>query len=75
MLEPSDPADTTFRRLLNREILVSERRRMLSMAALLAFILALILLAATFAPGFVKSIFHGRLPVRMPLAFAPFHCL
>jgi hypothetical protein len=33
MHEPSDPADTTFRRLLNREILVSERRRMLGLAA------------------------------------------
>ena len=72
MDDPPDPADTTFRQLLNREILVSERRRMLSLAAILAVILALILLAATFAPGFVRSIFHGRLPVRMPLAFAPF---
>jgi adenylate cyclase len=72
MHDPPDPDDTTFRRLLNREILASERRRMLSLAAILAVILALILLAATFAPGFVRSIFQGRLPVRMPLAFAPF---
>ena len=42
------------------------------LAAILAVILALILLAATFAPGFVRSIFQGQLPVRMPLAFAPF---
>ena len=68
-----DPADTTFRRLLNREILISERRRMLSLAALLALILALILLAATFAPGLVRSIYHDRLPVRKSLAaFPPF---
>jgi adenylate cyclase len=72
MLEPSDPADATFRRLLNREILLSERRRMLSMAALLAVILALILCGAILAPDFVRSVFHGQLPLRMPLAFAPF---
>ena len=50
MDEPPDPADTTFRRLLNREILVSERRRMLSLAAVAAVILALILLAVDFRP-------------------------
>src|SRR6185437_6427039 len=59
-----DQADATFQRLLNREILLSERRRMLIVAALVAFILALILLASTFAPGFVRSIYHDRLPVR-----------
>ena len=62
---PSDPAETTFQRLLNREILVKPKRwRMLILAALQAFILALILLAATFVPGFVRSIYHDRLPVR-----------
>ncbi len=65
---PPDPADTTFQRLLNREILLSERRRMLILAALQAFILVLILLAATFVPGFVRSIYHDRLPVRAALA-------
>ena len=64
----SDQADATFQRLLNREILLSERRRMLILAALLAFILALILLATTFAPGFVRSIYHDRLPVHEALA-------
>ncbi len=63
-----DQADATFQRLLNREILLSERRRMLILAALLAFILALILLATTFAPGFVRSIYHDRLPVHEALA-------
>src|ERR1700722_162149 len=67
MSDPSDPVDTTFQRLLNREILVSERRRMLILAALQAFILVLILLAATLAPGFVRSIYHD-LPVRAALA-------
>jgi adenylate cyclase len=65
---PPDPADTTFQRLLNREILLSERRRMLILAALQAFILVLILLAATLVPGFVRSIYHDRLPVRAALA-------
>jgi adenylate cyclase len=60
--------DTTFRRLLNREVLVSERRRMLILAALLAFILVLILSAVTLAPGFVRSIYHDRLPTRAALA-------
>jgi adenylate cyclase len=68
MDDPTDPADTAFQRLLNREILLSERRRMLILAALQAFILALILLAATFVPGFVRSIYHDRLPVRAALA-------
>jgi hypothetical protein len=65
---PPDPADTAFQRLLNREILLSERRRMLILAALQAFILVLILLTATFVPGFVRSIYHDRLPVRGALA-------
>jgi adenylate cyclase len=68
MDDPPDPAETTFQRLLNREILLSERRRMLILAALQAFILVLILLAATFVPGFVRSIYHDRLPVRAALA-------
>ena len=68
MADPADPADTTFQRLLNREILVSERRRMLILAALQALIFVLILLAATFAPGFVRSIYHDRLPERAALA-------
>ena len=68
MDDPTDPADATFQRLLNREILLSERRRMLILAALSAFILALILLAATFVPGFVRSIYRDRLPVRAALA-------
>ena len=33
MADPSDPDDAAFQRLLNREILVSERRRMLILAA------------------------------------------
>ncbi|HEY3621422.1 MAG TPA: adenylate/guanylate cyclase domain-containing protein [Roseiarcus sp.] len=61
---PPDSADTTVQRLLNGEILLSERRRMLILAALQAFILVLILLAATFVPGFVRSIYHDRLPIR-----------
>ncbi len=73
MQESPDSADTTFRQLLNREILVSERRRMLSLAAMLAVILALILMAATFAPVLVRSIYHDRLPVRKSLTvFPPF---
>ncbi|HEV7480808.1 MAG TPA: adenylate/guanylate cyclase domain-containing protein, partial [Roseiarcus sp.] len=67
MADPADPAETTFQRLLNREILVSERRRMLTLAALQAFILVLIVLIATLAPGFVRSIYRDRLPERAAL--------
>ena len=65
-----ESANTTFHRLLDREILVSERRRMLSLAIVQAVILALILLSVAFVPGFVRSIYHDRLPVRA--AFAAF---
>jgi adenylate cyclase len=68
MDDPSDPDDTAFQRLLNREILLSERRRMLILAGVQALILVLILLTATFAPGFVRSIYHDRLPERAALA-------
>jgi adenylate cyclase len=68
MDHPSDPDDTAFQRLLNREILLSERRRMLILAALQAFILVLILLTATFAPSFVRSIYHSRVPERAAVA-------
>src|SRR3984957_1405100 len=67
MADRADPADTTLQRLLNREILVSEGRPMLPLAALQAFILVLILLIATLAPGFVRSIYHDRLPERAAL--------
>jgi adenylate cyclase len=68
MDDPSDPDETAFQRLLNREILLSERRRMLILAGVQALILVMILLTATFAPSFVRSIYHDRLPVRAALA-------
>jgi adenylate cyclase len=68
MSDRSNPVDTTFQRLLNREILVSERRRMLILAALQAFILVLILLVLTLAPAVAGSIYHDRLPLHAALA-------
>ena len=68
MDDPADPDDTTFQRLLNREILLSERRRMLILAGVQALILVLILLTATFVPSFVRSIYHDRVPERAALA-------
>ena len=68
MADPPDTTETTFQRQLNREILVSERRRMLILAAMQALIFVMILLAATFAPSFVRSIYHDRLPERAALA-------
>jgi adenylate cyclase len=64
----TDPNDTGFQRLLNREILLSERRRMLILAGVQALILVLILLTATFVPSFVRSIYHDRTPERAALA-------
>ena len=58
----TDPDDTGFQRLLNREILLSERRRMLILAGVQALIFVLIVLAATFVPSFVRSIYHDRRP-------------
>jgi adenylate cyclase len=73
MTEPSPGADSAPPRLLAREILLSERRRVLGLAGLLTFILALALLMAIVAPGLVRSIFHGRIPVRIGFtAFLPF---
>ena len=72
-VEPPDQADGTLRLLLRREILLSERRRVLGLAGMLTVILAAILLLVTVAPGVVRSIFHGRIPVRVVLtAFPPF---
>ena len=68
MDDPTAPDDTPFQRLLNREILLSERRRMLILAGLQALILVMILLAATFVPNFVRSIYHDRLPEHAALA-------
>lgn len=73
MDEPTDSAESPLPRQLGREILFSERRRVLGLAGLLAFILAVILLLIGVAPGFVRSIFHGRIPLRAALtAFPPF---
>src|ERR1700735_3764741 len=68
MADSADPAETTFQRLLNRQILVSERRRMLPLASLQACILVLILLIAPLVPGFLRPIYHDRLPERPALA-------
>ncbi len=69
-MDGDDPGFTT---LLNGEILRSERRRMLSLAAIFAAILALILLMLTIAPDFVATILHGHRPRRLPLiVFLPF---
>jgi len=74
MAMPSaDPADNALRQLLNREILRSERRRVLGLAAMSAVILAVLLILLTLAPGFVGTIFRGRIPMRVaPIVFLPF---
>ncbi|MGH7090253.1 MAG: hypothetical protein ACREFQ_15260, partial [Stellaceae bacterium] len=69
----ADRLDATLGPLLNREVLLSERRRMLRLAALLTTILAAILALVSLAPDFVRTIFHGEIPLRSALeAFLPF---
>jgi adenylate cyclase len=73
MTEPSPDADGALPQLLAREILLSERRRVLGLAGLLTVILALVLLLASLAPGMVRTMFQGRIPVRIAFtAFLPF---
>jgi len=67
---PAEAADT-FDALLNREVLRSERRRVLNLAAALAIIPVIILLLLTFAPDIVASVFHGEIPWRFPLIIVP----
>ncbi|HUJ97940.1 MAG TPA: adenylate/guanylate cyclase domain-containing protein [Stellaceae bacterium] len=75
MTEPSPSADSALPRLLAREILLSERRRVLGLAGLLIFIVCAGLLMASAAPGVVRTMFHGRMPVRIAFtAFLPFIC-
>jgi adenylate cyclase len=71
--QPADPPERDFQRLLSREVLRSERQRVLDLAGVVTVMLALILLLLIVAPGFVGTIFHGRIPLRMPLTvFVPF---
>jgi len=71
--QPVDPAADDFARLLGREVLRSERRRMLNIAIILAVILALLLMLTAIAPDLVTRIFHRRQPGRVPLMiFLPF---
>ena len=56
---------------MNREVLRSERRRVLSLAGLLAAILIIIQLLLAFAPGFVGSTFHDRAPTRVSITLFP----
>ena len=64
-------AADTFDALLNREVLRSERRRVLNLAAALAIIPVIILLLLIFAPAIVASVFHGEIPWRFPLIIIP----
>ena len=73
MPQTTDQAAGDLARLLSREVLRSERRRMLNLAAVLAVILALLLVMTTAAPDLVARIFHRQQPVRVPLMiFLPF---
>lgn len=65
--------DTDFAALLDREVVRSERRRMLDLAAVFGAILAVALIVRTLVPGFTATIFHGPVPWRLPISvFTPF---
>jgi adenylate cyclase len=64
-------SDATFSELMNREVLRSERRRVLSLAGLLAAILIVTQLLLALAPEFVVSIFRNRAPTRVPIMLLP----
>jgi adenylate cyclase len=69
----ADQAAGDFARLLNREVLRSERRRMLNVAVILALILAVILALTIIAPDLVARILHRQRPSRVALMiFLPF---
>ncbi|HEX4113044.1 MAG TPA: adenylate/guanylate cyclase domain-containing protein [Stellaceae bacterium] len=73
MNAPRDLPGIAFRDALSREVVRSERRRVLSLAGMLTAILGAILLLLTFVPGFVAVIFHRPIPVVVPLeTFLPF---
>jgi adenylate cyclase len=70
---PVDQAAGDFTRLLSREVLRSERRRMLNVAVIFTVILALILVLTTIAPDLMARILHRQRPSRVPLMiFLPF---
>jgi len=68
---PAASADAAFRELLNREVLLSERRRVLSLAGLLTAILVVLLLLLAFTPVFVETTFRGRVPSFAALIIFP----
>ena len=65
--------DSIFDGLLRREVLRSERRRVLRLAGVLSGVLAVIVLLRNIAPGVIEALFHGRMSPGAPLAiFLPF---
>ncbi len=68
-----DGVNIDFAKLLNREVVRSERRRMLELAAVFTFILAVALTVRALAPSFTATVFHGPVPWGLPISvFTPF---
>src|SRR5690348_10347585 len=67
MQEMTAPPDPGFESALRREVLRSERRRLLWQAGVLAGVLAAMLLARIAAPEMLWAYFHGRMAVTTPL--------
>lgn len=57
-----------FRRAMTREILRSERLRVLIQAGFLTLILAAILIIGNLLPGYVERLFRGQMRLWMPVA-------
>jgi hypothetical protein len=62
------PPDSTLERSLRREVLLSERQRVLRLAGVLSGVLAVIILLRNIAPGVIETLFHGRISFGVPLA-------
>ena len=65
------PGPAALDELLNREVLHSERRRVLTLAGAMTAVLAVLLLLLAVAPALVSLIFHGHVPWRLPLLLFP----
>ena len=68
-----DTSDNAFARTLRHEVVLSERRRVLGLAGVLAAITLIILLARTIAPRVIEAFLHGQVPLATVFViFLPF---
>jgi adenylate cyclase len=64
-------AGATFQEMLNREVMRSERRRVLTLAGMLAVLLVFFAVVLTIPAGPVGSVLYGHIPPSLPLLLFP----